>query len=74
LNSTVMRSLPSCVVNRLSQAEQRVLQCFLAGRLPAGQLHAELARARGGTTESPTTPAQLVATRKPIEVQVPAAA
>ena len=31
---------------RLSQGEQRALAAFLAGRLPAGQLHAELARNR----------------------------
>ncbi|MGH2782814.1 MAG: hypothetical protein ACRDL0_09190 [Thermoleophilaceae bacterium] len=30
----------------MSQAEQRVLASFLAGRMPAGQLHAELCRAR----------------------------
>jgi hypothetical protein len=34
------------VIHRLSPAEQRVLACFLSGRLPAGQVHAELARAR----------------------------
>ncbi len=38
------------VVHRLSLAEQRVLTSFLAGRLPAGQVHDELQRAR-------TTPA-----------------
>ncbi|MGH2801020.1 MAG: hypothetical protein ACRDM0_25780 [Thermoleophilaceae bacterium] len=31
---------------RLTQGEQRALASFLAGRLPAGQLHAELSRAR----------------------------
>jgi hypothetical protein len=31
---------------RLSQGEQRALASFLAGRMPAGQLHAELCRAR----------------------------
>jgi hypothetical protein len=31
---------------RLSQGEQRALAAFLAGRMPAGQLHAELCRAR----------------------------
>jgi hypothetical protein len=36
------------VVHRLSLAEQRVLTSFLAGRLPAGQVHAELQRARTG--------------------------
>jgi hypothetical protein len=30
----------------LSQGEQRALASFLAGRLPAGQLHGELCRAR----------------------------
>jgi hypothetical protein len=34
------------VVHRLSLAEQRVLASFLSGRMPAGQLHAELERAR----------------------------
>jgi hypothetical protein len=34
------------VIHRLSPAEQRVLASFLSGRLPAGQVHAELARAR----------------------------
>jgi hypothetical protein len=33
-------------VGRLSQGEQRALASFLAGRMPAGQLHAELCRAR----------------------------
>jgi hypothetical protein len=31
---------------RLCQGEQRALASFLAGRLPAGQLHGELCRAR----------------------------
>ena len=31
---------------RLSQGEQRALASFLAGRMPAGQLHGELCRAR----------------------------
>jgi hypothetical protein len=34
------------VVHRLSVAEQRVLSSFIAGRLPAGQVHDELQRAR----------------------------
>ena len=34
------------LVHRLSVAEQRVLTSFLAGRLPAGRVDAELARAR----------------------------
>lgn len=32
--------------SRLSPGEQRALTAFLAGRLPAGQLHDELARHR----------------------------
>jgi hypothetical protein len=74
LNSTVMERKPTCVVHRLSQAEQRVLQCFLAGRLPAGQVDAELARARASVGEPRTTPAGLPLACKPIEIQVPAAA
>jgi hypothetical protein len=35
------RTLP-----QLSPAQQTALAAFLAGRLPAGQLHAELCRAR----------------------------
>ena len=34
------------VIHRLSLAEQRVLTSFLSGRLPAGQVHDELQRAR----------------------------
>ena len=34
------------VVHRLSLAEQRVLTSFISGRLPAGQVHDELQRAR----------------------------
>ena len=40
------RSPAPVVIHRLSPAEQRVLACFLAGRLPAGQVHTELAQAR----------------------------
>jgi hypothetical protein len=32
--------------DRLSPGERRALASFLSGRLPAGQLHAELCRAR----------------------------
>jgi hypothetical protein len=34
------------VIHRLSLAEQRVLSSFISGRLPAGQVHDELQRAR----------------------------
>ena len=40
------RSPAPVVTHRLSLAEQRVLASFLSGRLPAGQLTAELERAR----------------------------
>jgi hypothetical protein len=40
------RSTASVAVHCLSLAEQRVLASFLSGRLPAGQVHAELERAR----------------------------
>jgi hypothetical protein len=38
---------------RLSQGERRALASFLAGRLPAGQLHAELCRAREAALAAP---------------------
>jgi hypothetical protein len=44
------------VIHRLSVAEQRVLACFLSGRLPAGQVHAELAQARGAVPAPPPVP------------------
>jgi hypothetical protein len=40
----------------LSQAERRVLESFLSGRLPAGQVHAELCRAGGMTASPPPLP------------------
>jgi hypothetical protein len=39
-------STPRNRIRRLSPGEQRALASFLAGRLPAGQLHGELCRAR----------------------------
>jgi hypothetical protein len=45
------------VTHRLTQGEQRVLASFLAGRLPAGQLHGELCRAREAALEQATRPA-----------------
>jgi hypothetical protein len=39
-------------VHRLNAAEQRVLASFIAGRLPAGQVDAQLARARAGTAQA----------------------
>jgi hypothetical protein len=52
------------VVHRLSLAEQRVLASFLSGRLPAGQIHTELERARL-TPEPATDPAAPSATPVP---------
>jgi hypothetical protein len=40
-------------VHRLNLAEQRVLSSFLAGRLPAGQVHVELQRARTAPARAP---------------------
>jgi hypothetical protein len=55
------------VVHRLSLAEQRVLASFLSGRMPAGQVHAELERAR----LSPATASEASA---PAATAVPAVA
>jgi hypothetical protein len=47
------------VAHRLNAAEQRVIASFLAGRLPAGQVHSELARARcAEQPEPPSVPIQ----------------
>jgi hypothetical protein len=54
------RSAAPVVVHRLSPAEQRVLTSFLSGRLPAGQVHAELERARVAPPASVTEPARSV--------------
>ena len=39
----------------LTQGEQRALASFIAGRLPAGQLHGELCRAREQALARATT-------------------
>jgi hypothetical protein len=62
------RSPAPVVIHRLSAAEQRVLSSFIAGRLPAGQVHAELERAR---TAPPPAPA---AEPAPAAAPVPAVA
>ena len=61
------------VVHRLSLAEQRVLSSFLAGRLPAGQVHAELQRARA-TAAPATDPPVPVPAQAPVAAPVPAVA
>jgi hypothetical protein len=53
---------------RLTQGEQRALAAFLAGRLPAGQLHEELGRARDAAL------AALAAREAPAEAPSPVAA
>ena len=58
------------LIHHLSPAEQRVLACFLAGRLPAGQVHTELAQARAGAH----APAPAVAQPAPIAVPARAVA
>jgi hypothetical protein len=48
----------STTATRLTQGEQRALASFLAGRLPAGQLHGELCRAReAALTQATARPA-----------------
>jgi hypothetical protein len=47
------RKTAPAAVHRLSLAEQRVLASFLSGRMPAGQVHAQLERAR--LTPAPAT-------------------
>jgi hypothetical protein len=54
------RSPSHVVVHRLSLAEQRVLSSFLSGRLPAGQVHMELERARVAPPAPVTEPAPAV--------------
>jgi hypothetical protein len=54
----------------LSPAGQRVLAAFLAGRLPAGMLHAELLRAEC----APPAPPRLVLPADTASIPVPRAA
>ena len=49
----------------MSQGERRALASFLAGRLPAGQLHAELCRAREAAM------AAAAAREPPVDAPVP---
>jgi hypothetical protein len=52
------------LVHRLSLAEQRVLASFIAGRLPAGQVHEELQRAR--TAPAPSVEPQAAPVVQPV--------
>lgn len=54
------------LVHRLSVAEQRVLTSFLAGRLPAGQVDAELARARELVAEAAADPSAPAPAPQPV--------
>jgi len=47
----------STAASQLTQGEQRALASFLAGRLPAGQLHGELCRAREAALAQAARPA-----------------
>jgi hypothetical protein len=62
------------LVQRLSAGEQRVLTSFLAGRLPAGQVHAELARARAQLLEAAAELPAPAAAAAPAPQPVPAVA
>ena len=61
------------VVHSLSLAEQRVLGSFLAGRLPAGQVHKELQRARTASAPALELPATDTPAPVPAVAPVPAA-
>jgi hypothetical protein len=52
-----MAATSPALEHNLSQAERRVLDSFLSGRLPAGRLHAELCRAGGVSAPPPPIPA-----------------
>ena len=66
-NHLVMGRKPApTLVHRLSLAEQRVLSSFISGRLPAGQVHVELQRAR--TAPAPSIEPQPAPVVKPLPV------
>lgn len=51
-----MAAISPALEHNLTNAERRVLESFLSGRLPAGRLHAELCRAGGGSAPPPPLP------------------
>ena len=53
-------SPPKIAVHRLNAGEQRVLASFISGRLPAGQVCAELERARVAPAPAVQHPAPAV--------------
>lgn len=63
--STATMGKSSTAAGRLTSGEQRALASFLAGRLPAGQLHDELCRAREAALAQAARPA-------PVPTPVPA--
>jgi hypothetical protein len=57
----------------LTQGEQRALASFIAGRLPAGQLHGELCRAREqALARAAAQPSATSAAAAPAAVPAPA--
>jgi hypothetical protein len=52
-----MAHRPRILPSTLTSGERRVLAAFLAGRLPAGRLQAELAEARPPRPQAPPEPA-----------------
>jgi hypothetical protein len=72
--------MASMATAALTQGEQRALASFIAGRLPAGQLHGELCRAReaalaraaANTGEAPALPATAAPAATPAPVLHPA--
>jgi uncharacterized protein YciW len=52
-----MAHRPTLLPNTLTAGERRVLAAFLAGRLPAGRLQAQLAEARRPRPQAPADPA-----------------
>jgi hypothetical protein len=59
---------------RLTQGEQRALASFIAGRLPAGQLHDALARAREAAMAAAATAEAAAHVRETPAPAVPAPA
>jgi hypothetical protein len=51
-----MARRPRIAPRSLTSGEQRVLASFIAGRLPAGRLDAELAQARAALPQTPSAP------------------
>jgi phage terminase large subunit-like protein len=61
---------PSSAASHLTPGEPRALASFLAGRLPAGQLHGELCRAREAALAQAARSAPVAAPRPAPALQV----